>query len=98
MNFAELFDKVREVLGEIEKLPDVHASQVDLDIRCGRLLIGDGFVVSFEPRLLEYYGGFEYIPAENRLGVGHAVVYFDHPRVEEVLNAFEETNTEDYSS
>ena len=46
--------------------------ELGLDFRCGRILISvdEGFVAAYNPRSIEYYGGWEYIDSEFKLDAG----------------------------
>jgi hypothetical protein len=64
----------------------VDATQCGLDQRCGNLYVGDDFLAvhAANDRLLQYYGGFEYVDASNRSAWGKYVFYsIDNDRVAE---------------
>ena len=79
----------------------VSAEAVGLDARAGYLFISteEGWIASRNTRLLEYYGGFEYIGEEYRVTVGEITFYSeDHSRVADALeyyNAMQEQQGED---
>jgi len=90
MTFDDIYDKAEELCAEImERTEPVSASNVGLDRRCLTLLIGDGFVATMFPRMLDYYGGFEYIE-EGVIQIGIMKVYSaDNRRVQDILDRFE---------
>ena len=51
------------------------ANKFGLDPRCGHLLLGEDFIASSAPRLVDYYGGFEYVSTECVIQVGTWKVY-----------------------
>lgn len=79
----------------------VSAEAVGLDARAGYLFISaeEGWIASRNTRLLEYYGGFEYIGEEYRVTVGEITFYSsDHSRVADALeyyNALQEQQGEE---
>ena len=77
----------------------VSAEAVGLDARAGYLFISteEGWIASRNTRLLEYYGGFEYIGEEYRVTVGEITFYSsEHSRVADAIKHYEEyLNRED---
>lgn len=51
------------------------ATSCGLDTRCGSVWIGDGFLASDQSRMLDYYGGFEYVSDEHKTHIGSFTFY-----------------------
>jgi hypothetical protein len=97
-----LYELKQEVLAVTESFVDencqrVLAEKCGLDIRCGYIYIskdlrGSGVIAiqkGMRARLLEYYGGFEYVDSDSRTEVGEWVFYDDSDeRVLEALQYF----------
>ena len=68
-----------------ENAHEVDASELGLDPRCGKLYITDEAIIAKQGhrvRMLDYYGGFEYVEAGARKVVGDYVAYMiDDDRV-----------------
>lgn len=76
MNTYDLCNQLNEIQEAIianSKL--LSASKFGLDQRCGHLMLGEDFVASSAPRLVDYYGGFEYVDAAYVTQVGTWKVY-----------------------
>lgn len=91
MNIYDIQEQINDlqeaIIASCKALP---ASNFGLDARCGTLLLGDEFIASSAPRLIDYYGGFEYVDSECITQVGTWKVYStDDLRV---LNAWEKAN------
>lgn len=85
---AETSDNMKELLKDV-KLAD--SKECGLDDRCPSLWVSENAVVCRgETQRLEYYGGFEYVPPEAKIGLGKYTVYLadrdDTGRVWEVIN------------
>lgn len=81
-------DAMKELLKEV-RLAD--SKECGLDERCPSLWVSDNAVVCRgETRRLEYYGGFEYVTPEAKIGLGKYTVYLadrdETGRVYEVIN------------
>ena len=66
------------------------ASDCGLDRRCGTVYLGGDFLATRNERDLSYFGGFEYIPAEDIQRIGSITLYsMEHPRVLEAIRTLE---------
>ena len=80
-DLQEQLSKIQETIITSSKL--VPASKCGLDPRCGQLLLGEDFIASSAPRIIDYYGGFEYVPTWMTHSVGTWKVYsIDDDRVQ----------------
>ncbi len=59
----------------------VNAENLKLDYRCGTILVGESFVAvpmnGESQRILEYYGGFEYVDEEDVRYLGNYKIYLN---------------------
>lgn len=92
-------DAMKELLKEV-KLAD--SKECGLDERCPSLWVSENAVVCRgDTKRLEYYGGFEYVTPEAKIGLGNYTVYLadrdETGRVYEVINSVfdREENEED---
>jgi hypothetical protein len=92
----DMIDAVNEVIERnIRKFDQVPASDLGLDIRCGRVLVDMVDQVIAVPnhniRMLDYYGGFEYIKeGEGRVTVGDYTFFTsDNDRVDDCFKSLE---------
>jgi len=90
----DMIDAVNEVIERnIRKFDQVAASDLGLDIRCGRVLVDIVDEVIAVPnhniRMLDYYGGFEYIKeGEGRVTVGDYTFFTsDNERVSDCFKS-----------
>ena len=84
----EINPKVREF---VYNLPKVNAKDIGLDDRCGKVYVAEDAIICYvgNDRQLQYYGGFEYVDKDYRMGVGDFVFYFgDDDRVEKCLKQY----------
>lgn len=91
----DLIDSVEEKTRRFvnDNMDCVSATEVGLDQRCGRLFVNeDGIAVSKDSdRLLQYYGGFEYVDKDYRNELGGFVFYtVDDDRVREHVEQYYE--------
>jgi hypothetical protein len=93
MGFQEIADAAQALADEMtEGVFTVQAADLGLDPRAGyKLLVDDDrtyiAVHINEDRILQYYGGFEYVGKEYRLELGDLVFYSaDNDRVAEHLD------------
>jgi len=99
MDIFELQSEVENLLEETlkEGFESVSASKLGLDDRCGSLFIDKENQVIGVPKSraqrLDYYGGFEYISAENKFELGEYVFYYQDERVENCFDSIEEANS-----
>ena len=94
----DMIDAVNEVVERnIRKFDQVPASDLGLDIRCGRLMVDIVDEVIAVPnhniRMLDYYGGFEYIKeGEGRVTVGDYTFFTsDNERVNDCFEALRDS-------
>jgi hypothetical protein len=92
----DMIDAVNEVIERnIRKFDQVPASDLGLDIRCGRVLVDMVDQVIAVPnhniRMLDYYGGFEYIKeGEGRVTMGDYTFFTsDNDRVDDCFKSLE---------
>lgn len=81
-------DAMKELLKEV-RLAD--SKECGLDDRCPSLWVSENAVVCRgDTKRLEYYGGFEYVTPEAKIGLGNYTVYLadrdQTGRVYEVIN------------
>lgn len=87
MTYDKIYDLVEELREQIvSSTTPVEPQDVGLDTRCGVLLCGDDFVATLSPRMLDYYGGFEYVKAGVMTIGGMKVYYNADSRVQRVLD------------
>ena len=94
----DMIDAVNEVIERnIRKFDQVPATDLGLDIRCGRVLVDIVDEVIAVPnhniRMLDYYGGFEYIKeGEGRVTVGDYTFFTsDNERVNDCFEALRDS-------
>jgi hypothetical protein len=88
MDYSTLAKRLEELVEEIvNDTTPVPAEKLGLDGRCGPVLVGNGFIASMMPGLLDYYGGFEYVNAEHRHVISGLTIYSNES--DRVLNALE---------
>ena len=94
----DMIDAVNEVIERnIRKFDQVPASDLGLDMRCGRLMVDMVDEVIAVPnhniRMLDYYGGFEYIKeGEGRVTVGDYTFFTsDNERVNDCFEALRDS-------
>ena len=75
---------VEEALATATEQP---AEALGLDQRCGSVWLGEDFLATDQRRLLDYYGGFEYIDQEHIITLGSWTFY--SIEADRVLGAFE---------
>lgn len=94
MQFTDTLSLVDEIQYTVERhvngLRCVSASELGLDVRCGRAYVGDSLdciiVDSGNVRNFNYYGGFEYVSDEDKTCLGDYTVFLDTcDRVREAL-------------
>ena len=92
----ELQEKIEQMVDqyfEDARAQRVSTEKVGLDHRAGYVFISteEGWIASRNTRLLEYYGGFEYIGEEHKVTVGEITFYSsDHSRVADAIESYEE--------
>lgn len=91
MNIYDIQESINSLQEAIAaKCKVLPASKFGLDQRCGHLLCGPDFIASSAPRLVDYYGGFEYVDAAHVTLVGTWKVYsMDDERI---ATAWEQAN------
>ena len=87
----DLEDQIRNT---VQDLPYVPADELGLDRRAGyRLWIDEDAIIvnKNDDRVLQYYGGFEYVDTNARIECGDYVIYTnDDSRVQDCLDFFYE--------
>ena len=90
-NMLDLLDEVQDLMErQIQGMRVVNATELGLDIRCGRAYVDDNMeyivVDKGNARSYNYYGGFEYIDDEDKREMGDYVIYLNTcDRVSEAL-------------
>mgnify|MGYP003140703993 CR=1 FL=1 len=85
----ELVSKYLEESGAVE----VFANELGLDYRIGRVYVSleeDWVAVKGGTRMIEYYGGFEYIDPEFKTAIGCVTFYEEADRVSSCLEHYRE--------
>ncbi len=100
MDFEDLLDSIdRQVRDFIDKATEVTAEDLGLDRRAAyRLFITDEVIAvpKGDDRVLQYYGGFEYVDKEYRHELGDWVFYSaNDDRVMGHLNRYNEVEEEE---
>ena len=97
----ELEQQVEELLKQYMKSAEavrVSASKVGLDIRAGSVYVSveeNWIAVRGETRMIDYYGGFEYIDPYERKTIGEYTFYEgDNDRVQDCLEFYRENLTQ----
>ena len=91
----EMIDEIQYIVERhVQGLRRVSASDLGLDIRCGRAYVGenmDCIIVDGDARSFNYYGGFEYIEDEDKRNIGDYTIFLDtSERVRDALEALME--------
>ena len=90
----ELIDEVQDMVERhVQGLRRVRADDLGLDYRCGRAYVDADCIIvdAGNARSFDYYGGFEYIDAEDKRQLGDYVVYLNtSDRVMEALECLME--------
>ena len=97
----ETSDQIKSFLGELK---EAHGKVARLDERCPTVWVSERVLVCRGgdcTRRLEYYGGFEYVTPEAKIGLGDYTVYVadrdKSGRVDEVIDyVLEREADEDY--
>jgi hypothetical protein len=81
-NIMDLADEVQDMVDrQVQGMRRVSASELGLDIRCGRAYVDEAMecivVDAGNARSYNYYGGFEYIQDEDKRTLGDYVIYFN---------------------
>lgn len=87
MTYDEVQGRLEELVEELkENCTYVHAATVGLDVRCGSLHVCETYIMTDEPGMLDYYGGFEY--CKHTVVVGGYKLYFaeDDERVQSAID------------
>lgn len=81
-----------------DKLADgkrVNAKAIGLDARAGNVWIFEDCIVTDQPRVLDYYGGFEYVDNRYVTVLGDYKIYSaEDSRVQDSLDFFKESSDE----
>jgi hypothetical protein len=95
-NLLDLIDEVQDMVErQVAGMRRVSASELGLDMRCGRAYVDDNMeyivVDSGNARSYNYYGGFEYIDDEDKRTLGDYVIYLNtSERVSDALECLME--------
>jgi hypothetical protein len=91
----QLMDVVHQVQVMLDEMlmdtEAIRAEQAGLDARCGTLTMGNDFIAVqvYDDRLLQYYGGFEYVNKTCRTEIANWVFYsLEDARVAEAYDTF----------
>ena len=98
MQFTDTLEMLDEVSYAVERhvqgLRRVTASELGLDMRCGRAYVSenmDCIIVGGDARSYNYYGGFEYVDSEDKRSLGDYTFFMDtSDRVRDALEALME--------
>lgn len=85
LELGDLEFMIEEKLTNIKNQMElVKAQDVGLDSRCGKMFIcQDGILVEGDTKLIDYYGGFEYINENDKMIIGEYTFYLNqNERVE----------------
>ena len=96
-NMLDLADEVQDLIErQVQGMRVVQASELGLDIRCGRAYVDESMeciVVDGDARGYNYYGGFEYIDAEDIRKLGDYTIFLNtSDRVSDALERLMETD------
>lgn len=74
------WDTIQDALSEVDQriadsVTPHKAEDAGLDRRCGMIYLGEDFLATRDRRLLDYYGGFEYVDSECIQQVGGWTLY-----------------------
>lgn len=94
MEYDEIMNRADALALEILVTGTRHpAYKLGLDRRCGDLVIGESWIATGDARILDYYGGFEYVDDSYRVRIGNWTFYArDDGRVDEAISALEFTS------
>lgn len=100
MNLDKLIDDVNELVGEfVSNMERIDCEQAGLDRRAGYSIYISDEAIAIEKdrdRVLQYYGGFEYVDAQYRKELGDYVFYLaEDDRVQGHIEQYEESKEED---
>lgn len=96
MNIENLLDSVNELVNEyVANMSEVEPEDIGLDSRASYrpLLIDENCIAAYgsSDRVLQYYGGFEYVDKSSRKELGDYVFYMrDNERVDGHIERFED--------
>ena len=89
------WDTIQDALSEVDQriadsVTPHKAEDAGLDRRCGMIYLGEDFLATRDRRLLDYYGGFEYVDPECIQQVGGWTLYSaDDDRVLQAMMTLE---------
>ena len=93
-SMMDLVDEIQDIVErQVQGMRRVSASDLGLDIRCGRAYVDEDCIVvdDANARSFNYYGGFEYINDEDVRKVGDYVIYLaTADRVQDALDSLME--------
>ena len=90
MNYDQIWGRVEELQGEIlSECILAKAKELGLDPRCGELWVCPEFIATNNRKVLDYYGGFEYVEGQYIAQIGGLTVYSEeNRRVSEHLQVY----------
>ena len=94
MDWNAIQDALSELDQQIADSVTPHkAEDAGLDCRCGMIYLVEDFLATRDRRLLDYYGGFEYVDPEYIQQVGSWTLYsIENDRVLAAIEALEHTH------
>lgn len=96
MDFKELMDGAQALADEAIATGTQHpAETLGLDRRCGSLWVSEEWIATEQPRMLNYYGGFEYIEDRYVTTLGSWTFYSAEDETERVEGAIAHLEWED---
>jgi len=92
-NISDLIDKANDLaIDYVEQMDLVTADKAGLDPRCGSIWIGEDCIAvkgSYGKRMIEYYGGFEYVNKDEVFALGEFTFYSsESSRVSECIDLY----------
>lgn len=90
MDFDDIQEKLNDVIQDLHsKCRHVPAEELGLDRRCGYVFLGKDFIATSNPRMLDYYGGFEYVDQEYIISAGiHKIYSAEDERVQGCIERY----------
>ena len=93
-SYEELDNAVTEMCQALrDQCRKVDPTEGGLDTRCGTLYLADDYLLTTQPRALDYYGGFEYVPTSLQIN-GVKLYPIEYGRVSDVFDLLEESSND----
>jgi hypothetical protein len=91
MDYGDIMDRAEALAEEVIQTGTRHsARKLNLDVRCGDLVVGETWIATDNARTLDYYGGFEYVDDSYKTRIGSWTFYArDDDRVDSAITALE---------